>query len=167
MFDAFKIEKLSHLSFKYKIGLSIYPWKDCMPQTLATLSKPLSECKIAVVSSAGFYIRGNQEKFDNKIKGGDYSYRVIPNDVNMALLYDSHRSKTFDHSGIRSNPSTGLPIPQLAELVNAGFIGSLNHRHISIMGAITSPGRFIKRSIQPIIDMLLVDKVDVALFVPV
>ncbi|MBC8312385.1 MAG: hypothetical protein H8E72_08760 [Candidatus Marinimicrobia bacterium] len=167
MLDVNNIQKFSHLPLKIKFGLTVYPWKDCKPTSCAELSKPLSECKIAIVSSAGLYIKGVQEKFDYNVKGGDYSYRIIPNDVNMELLYDSHRSQTFDHTGIRNNPSTGLPIPQLTELVNDGFIGSLNHDHISLMGAITAPGRFIKRSIQPIIEMLLADKVDVVLFVPV
>jgi hypothetical protein len=167
MLDVNNIPKLSHLSLKNKLGLTVYPWKNCKPRFSAKLIKPLSECNVAIVSSAGLYVKGEQEKFDYKIKGGDFSYRIIPNNISMELLYDSHRSQTFDHSGIRSNPSTGMPIPQLTELVNSGLIGSLNHQHISLMGAITAPGRFIKQSIQPIVHILTVDKVDVVLFVPI
>jgi len=167
MLDVKNIPKFSHLSIKNKVGLSIYPWKNCKPKNIKKLSKPLSGCNVAIISSTGLYIKDKQEKFDYNVRGGDYSYRIISNDVDFSSLYDSHRSQTFDHSGIRSNPSTGLPIPQLSHLVENEFLGALNHQHISLMGAITAPGRFIKYTVKSIIDLLIVDNVDVVLLVPV
>ena len=35
---------------------------------------------------------------------GDTSFRLIPSDVNFDELEEHHRSDTFDHSGIKSNP---------------------------------------------------------------
>ena len=112
MLDVFKIPKLNHLSTKNKTGLSLYPWKNCQPDSSHQLQKPLAECNLAIVSSAGLYDVHSQETFDPKIIGGDYSYRIIPSDINMKALREGHRSNSFDHEVIRGNPSTGLPIPQ-------------------------------------------------------
>ena len=167
MLDVFKIPKLSHLSTKNKTALSLYPWKNCKPDLSHQLQKPLSECNVAIVSSAGLYDVHNQKTFDPMILGGDYSYRIIPSDINMNTLREGHRSNSFDHEGIRENPSTGLPIPQLNALVKAGYIGKINYRHFSIMGSITAPSRFIKNTIPDIVKYLKEDHVDVVLLVPV
>ena len=167
MLDVFKIPKLSHLSTKNKTALSLYPWKNCKPDFYNQLQKPLTECNVAIVSSAGLYDVHSQEKFDSTILGGDFSYRIIPSNINMDSLREGYRSNSFDHEGIRGNPSTGLPIPQLNTLVKEGYIGKINYRHFSIMGSITAPARFIKNTIPNIVKSLKADHVDVVLLVPV
>ena len=52
-------------------------------------------------------------------------------------------------------------------MTEAGRIGSLNHRHISIMGSITAPGRLIKKKIPQVIPQLVSDGVDIAILIPV
>ena len=167
MLDVFKIPKLNHLSTKNKTGLSLYPWKNCQPDSSHQLQKPLAECNLAIVSSAGLYDLHSQETFDSTILGGDYSYRIIPSDINMKALREGHRSNSFDHEGIRENPSSGLPIPQLNALVKEGYIGKINYRHFSIMGSIIAPAWFIKNTIPDIVKYLKEDQVDVVLLVPV
>ena len=83
MFDAFKVEKLKHISIKDKTGLSVYPWRNCKPKNSTKITKPLSECNIAIISSAGLYIKDIQPKFDEKVKGGDYSFREIPRNIKI------------------------------------------------------------------------------------
>ena len=56
MLDVFKIPKLNHLSTKNKTGLSLYPWKNCQPDSSHQLQKPLAECNLAIVSSTGLPI---------------------------------------------------------------------------------------------------------------
>ena len=167
MFDAFKVDKLKHLSFSGKSGLSIYPWRNCKPRKTLNIKKPLSECNVAIVSSAGLYIKNEQNNFDKNIKGGDWSYRTISINVDFNELADGHRSSTFNHSGLNKNPSIGMPIPQLIELKNDGFIKKVNHQHFSLMGSILAPGRLIKNTIPKIVKSLLDDKVDCVLLVPV
>ena len=167
MLDVFKIPKLRHLSTKNKTALSLYHWKNCQPDFYNQLQKPLTECNVAIVSSAGLYDLHSQETFDSTILGGDYSYRIISSDINMNSLREGHRSNSFDHEGIRENSSTGLPIPQLNALVKEGSIGKINYRHFSIMGSITAPARFIKNTIPDIVKYLKADHVDVVLLVPV
>ena len=167
MLNIFKIQKLSHMSIKDKTGLSLYPWKNCNPNQTSSLTKPLSKCKVAILSSAGLYVRESQDRFDHKVMGGDYTYRIISDNVNLGQLADGQRSKSYDHSGIRKDPSTGMPIPQLDKLFEEGFIGSMNQRHFSVMGSILTPMRFIKNTIQKIVYHLKEDGVDVVLLVPV
>ncbi|MDP6571190.1 MAG: hypothetical protein QGF57_08135, partial [Candidatus Marinimicrobia bacterium] len=77
MLDIFSIPKLKHLSIKNKTALSLYPWKNCRPDKMAALTTPLYMANVAIISSAGLYIKNEQESFDTKIKGGDYSFREI------------------------------------------------------------------------------------------
>ena len=167
MLNIFKIKKLSHLSFVDKSALSMYPWRNCNPGKTSPAKLPLSGSNIAIVSSAGMYARELHDKFDHTIKGGDYSYRIIPGNIKTDQLIENHRSRSFDHSGIKKNPSTGMPIPQLKSLAEEGFIGSLNHRHFSLMGSILAPLRLIKYTIPEIVEKLIQDKVHAVLLVPV
>ena len=109
------------------------------------LSKPLAECRVALVTSAGFVLP-EQEPFDASFRGGDPSFREIPNDVAVRTLRESHRSKSFDHSGMRLDPNVAFPVDRLRELERGGHIGSVNRRHLSFMGSITAPGRLIQYS---------------------
>ena len=111
MLDIFKIKKLNHLSFVDKSALSIYPWKDCKPGKTSSFKLPLSESNIAIISSAGMYVRELHDIFDHTIKGGDCSYRIIQSNIEMDQLIDGHCSRSFDHSGIKKNPSESMPIP--------------------------------------------------------
>jgi len=87
--------------------------------------------------------------------------------VAASTLIETHRSDAFDHSGIRQDPNLAFPIDRLRELTEAGRIGSLNHRHISIMGSVTAPGRLIKKTIPHVVPQLVSDGVDIAILIPV
>ena len=140
------------------------PTPESVPWT--PLSKPLSQARVALVSSAGFVVAG-QEPFSQSVRGGDFSYRVIPRDVDLQTLEDHHRSDSYSHDGVEADRNMGLPLDRLRELAHAGDIGSVAPRHISVMGSITAPGRFITRTLPEIADILVEDQVDVALMVPV
>jgi D-proline reductase (dithiol) PrdB len=105
--------------------------------------------------------------FDPTIKGGDFSFRTIPSDVEVASLTEHHRSDSFDHRGIEDDPNVGLPLDPLHALAAACEIGEVAPRHISLMGSISAPGRFLKQTVPAIADVLVADQVDVALLVPV
>jgi hypothetical protein len=64
--------------------MQVYPYRHLDWRPGAHLRKPLSESKVAVVTSAAFYGEG-QEPFDPKIKGGDYSY-CYPQKVGLYAL---------------------------------------------------------------------------------
>ena len=100
-------------------------------------------------------------------RGGDPSIREIPFDVDVSNLIETHRSDAFDHKGIRLDPNLAFPVDRLRELSEAGIIGALNHRYLSIMGSVTAPGRLLKRTIPQVVPKLVEDQVDMALLIPV
>jgi D-proline reductase (dithiol) PrdB len=105
--------------------------------------------------------------FDESIKGGDYSYRVIAGSADVQALSDSHRSESFDHAGIASDRNVAFPLDRLRELAGTGEIAEIAPRHLSFMGSITAPGRLVKRSAPEAARLLVQDEVDIALLVPV
>jgi D-proline reductase (dithiol) PrdB len=157
---------LSEFPLKVRLFLKAYRWRRIDPVPWAPLSKPLSECRIALVSSAGF-VTSDQESFDETRRGGDPSFREVPSDVDLATLRDTHRSESFDHSGMRTDPNLALPVDRLRELARAGRIGRVNRRHLSFMGSLTATGVFVRDTAPAAARLLVEDGVDVALLVPV
>jgi D-proline reductase (dithiol) PrdB len=121
---------------------------------------------VALVSSAGL-VMPNQARFDRSMRGGDPSFREISGDIDVATLVDAHRSESFDHTGLEQDRNVAFPLDRLRELVGRGRIGSVNQRHLSLMGSITAPARFIKRHAPDAAQKLVEDGVDVVLSVPV
>lgn len=149
-----------------RLFLKAYPWRRVDPVPWAPPRKPLAVCRLALVSSAGFVLPG-QEPFDASIRGGDVSFRDIPSDAPAPSLIDTHRSRSFDHEGIRRDPNLALPLDRARELAAAGRIGSVNRRHLSFMGSITAPGRLVRDSAPQAARRLAEDGVDIALLIPV
>ncbi|HET7437201.1 MAG TPA: glycine/sarcosine/betaine reductase selenoprotein B family protein [Thermoanaerobaculia bacterium] len=158
--------EISELSLSLRLFLKAYRWRRIDPVPHTPLRKPLHEAKIALVSTAGL-VAPDQPPFDEHVKGGDTSYRELSNDIDVRTLIDTHRSTSYDHAGIESNPNLGFPLDRVRELASDGEIGSLNHRHFSLMGSITAPGRLIVQSAPIVAQSLADDGVDAALLVPV
>jgi D-proline reductase (dithiol) PrdB len=157
---------LSGFSLRTRLFLKGYPWRRIDPVPWASLQKPLAQCRLGLVSSAGFVLPG-QVPFDASMPGGDPSFREIPSDVEVRTLIDTHRSETFDHTGMREDPNVAFPIDRVRELTERGRIGPVNHRHLSFMGSITAPGRLIRQTAPEAARCLVSDGVDVCLLVPV
>lgn len=157
---------LDELPLKYRLLLLAYRWRSVEPTPWAPLRKPLAECNLGLVTSAGLSMP-DQPPFDETIKGGDTSYRVIPSDADPTRLIENHRSDAFDHSGLAADRNLGLPLDRAHELVTTGRIGRLNRRHLSFMGSITAPGRLVAESAPEAAQLFVEDQVDVALLVPV
>jgi D-proline reductase (dithiol) PrdB len=157
---------LSEFPLKYRLFLKAYRWRRINPVPWTPLKKPLKDCRLVLVSSAGI-VTAAQEPFDNSIRGGDPSIREIPFDVDVATLLETHRSDAFDHTGIRRDPNLAFPADRLREMAATGFIGSLNHRFLSIMGSVTAPGRLIKKTIPQVVPKLIEDQVDIAILIPI
>lgn len=158
--------RLDELSLPVRLFLKAYRWRTVDPVPWTPLRKPLSECRLALVSSAGFVAPG-QEPFSPSVKGGDSSFREIPADADVATLAEHHKSRSFDHAGVQRDPNLGLPIDRLRELAASGRVGLVNHRHISFMGSITAPGRLMRDFAPEAARRLVADDVDAVLLVPV
>lgn len=152
---------VSEFSFATRMFLRTYRWRRIDPVPCAPLRRPLEESRIALVTTAGFHLP-DQPPFDHDTRGGDTSYRVIPNDADVATLLESHRSETFDHSGVQADPNLAFPLDRLREMKL-----HLAPRHLSFMGSITAPGRLIAESAKSGAQLLVDDGVEAALLVPV
>ena len=162
----FKMGDLNQFSLKYRLFLKVYQWRRIDPIPWTPLKKPLKDSRLVLVSSAGI-VTSDQKPFDKSVRGGDTSIREIPSDIDVSTLIETHRSEAFDHAGIRQDPNLACPLDRLRELSETRRIGSLNHRHLSIMGSVTAPGRLIKKTIPLVVPQLVKDSVDIALLIPV
>jgi D-proline reductase (dithiol) PrdB len=91
---------------------------------------PLSQRRVAIVSSAGLFRRG-----ENPFRGRDTDYRVIPGDIEWQDLLTSHISVNFDRTGLQEDWNVAFPLDRLKELAAEGVIGSVANTHYSFMGA--------------------------------
>jgi D-proline reductase (dithiol) PrdB len=160
------VGKLSEFSLSVRLFLKTYRWRRIDPVPWTPLEKPMSQCRVSLVSSAGLVMPG-QAGFDESVRGGDPTFREISGDVDVKTLVDTHRSESFDHSGMEEDINVAFPLDRLRELEERGRIGSVNHRHLSLMGSITAPARFIREHAPHAAENLVSDGVDVALLVPV
>ena len=136
------------------------------PPPHAPLRKKLNQCRVALITTAGLHLQ-EQTPYDDRIIGGDPSYRDIPNTIETQVLALGHRSKAFDSSGTESDINLVFPLDRFRELETKRKIGSLNHRHFSFMGSITKPKPLIQKTAPEVAQMLETDDVDVAFLTPV
>jgi D-proline reductase (dithiol) PrdB len=98
---------------------------------------PVGEATIALLSSAGLYIEGQQDPFDVERERenptwGDPTYRVIPRDVPQSSIGASHLHLNTRDFLIDFN--VALPIRAFAELEAEGRIGRMADEHYAFMG---------------------------------
>jgi hypothetical protein len=103
----------------------------------APFPKRLDASRIALLTSAGIYLKATQEAFDvgreqSNPEWGDPSWRSIPAAANAADLAVSHLH--INDEDIRLDPEIALPSRLLSELVSEGVVGSATAEHISVMG---------------------------------
>ena len=158
--------ELSELPLSARLFLKAYRWRRNDPVPWTPLPRPLHEANVAIVSTAGLVAPG-QPPFDDEIRGGDWSYREIASDIDPRTLIETHRSQSFDHSGLAADANLAMPLDRLHELAAAGTIGSVAPRHFSLMGSLTAPGRMMEESAPAVAAALVADGVDVVLLVPV
>jgi D-proline reductase (dithiol) PrdB len=157
---------VAELPLSTRLFLKAYRWRRNDPVPFARPAKPLNESKVAIVSTAGLVLP-SQPPFDDRVRGGDWSFREIPSDADAATLLDTHRSDTYDHRGVQADPNLAFPIDRIRELEQDGVIGAVNHRHFSFMGSITAPGRLMAQSAPVVADALAADGVDAVLLIPI
>ncbi len=90
----------------------------------------LSERRVAIVSSAGLVVRG-----EDPFRGRDPDYRAIPAETRSEELLVSHISINFDRTGFQEDWNVVFPLDRLRELAADGVIGSVAATHYAFMGA--------------------------------
>jgi D-proline reductase (dithiol) PrdB len=134
-----------------------------------SLSKPLDECTVALVSSAGLALK-TDHPFDQDGERqnpwwGDPSFRVIPRMTNAddLKLYHLHVASNL----VEQDLNTFFPLQRLLELEGCGEIGRSAANHYSFMGYILQPQALLEKSVPAMIQHMQQDGVDIALLVPV
>ncbi|MCP8616260.1 glycine/betaine/sarcosine/D-proline family reductase selenoprotein B [Salirhabdus salicampi] len=125
--------------------------------------KPLEECKIALISTAGVH-KKDDKPFDIDNPKGDHSIRTIPSDATENELSVTHIY--YDTKYAKIDSSIVFPIKQLQQLRKDGIIGSLAERNIGLNGGILDTHLVEKESIPKVTQILKEDQVDATLLLP-
>jgi D-proline reductase (dithiol) PrdB len=132
------------------------------------LSKPLRECTVALVSTAGI-ARNDDRPFDQERERqdpwwGDPSFRVIPLGTTESdvRLYHMHIDPRFGQADL----DVVLPMRRLAELAGEHIVGRPAPRHYSPMGYILDPTVLVGETAPAIADLMRADAVDAVALVP-
>ncbi|HEY4707791.1 MAG TPA: glycine/sarcosine/betaine reductase selenoprotein B family protein [Thermodesulfobacteriota bacterium] len=111
----------------------------------APLKKPIKDCRVALVTTAGVHLK-TQKPFDMSDPLGDPSYRELPSDTPGELYAITH--DYYDHTDADRDLNIVFPIDRLKELVKEGLIGSLAENNYGFMGHID--GRHIETLVKKI-----------------
>jgi D-proline reductase (dithiol) PrdB len=141
--------------------------KEPVPWT--PLSRPLSEARIALISTAALSMRTDQP-FDTEGERanpwwGDPSYRVIPRTATERDVIASHLH--IETAYLERDLDVILPLRRLADLADEGFLGCAAPSHYSVQGYLLDPTEFLATSVPAIIERMKREEVDAAVFLPV
>ena len=142
-------------------GYSPYQWTVNESGPLTSMKKPLSQCRVALVSTGGLY-HMSQTPFENH--RNDMTFRELPKDVDVKELSIIHYA--YDHSDAARDPNCVFPIDRLRELETEGFIGEVATINYTMMGAIFRRTAIKNELALELVDKLLQSKVDVLLMIP-
>ena len=90
-----------------------------------TTPKPLSEAKVAIVTSASLH-----HADDDGFAVVDTGYRVLHRDRRDIVV--GHWSPNFDASGVSADLNVVFPIDRLEEMADEGAIGSVSDVHLAL-----------------------------------
>ena len=133
------------------------------------LTKPLRECTVALLSSAGI-ARNDDRPFDQEGERrdpwwGDPSFRRIPLGTTEKdiRIYHLHIDPKFGEADL----DVVLPMRRLAELANDGVVGRPAATHYSTMGYILEPTELVEKTAPAIAAAMHGEDVDAVVLVPV
>jgi D-proline reductase (dithiol) PrdB len=134
------------------------------------LTKPLDQCKVALLSTAGLSMKGDPP-FDMEMERqnplrGDPSWRRVRADATSDAIEANHLH--IDTSYILRDLNVALPLDRLRELVAQGGVGAMADTHYSIMGYQGNDTSTLEQQSAPeIAEAMRSEEVDLALLAPV
>jgi D-proline reductase (dithiol) PrdB len=131
----------------------------------AMLSKEVSECRIALVTTAGVHLR-MQPPYDMEDKDGDPTFREISSHTLPAELTITHNY--YDHRDADQDINVVFPIQRLRELRAKGMIGGIAPRHFAFMGHISGRhlGTLLRRTGPEVARLLKEDGAEAVFLTP-
>jgi D-proline reductase (dithiol) PrdB len=134
---------------------------DAVP--LAPLRKPLRECRLTFVSTAGVQPKGTLP-LDTVHPIGDYTFRRVPSASRPADL-EIHQIK-FPTVGAHRDLNVIFPIERLQELAAEGVLGGLTESFFTFIGYNMDPDRVERDLAVQIADAVEGEQADIALMCP-
>lgn len=134
------------------------------PTRPVPLKKPVAQCRVALVTTSGAYLRDSQPRFATKSPTGDDSFRIIPNETPIEEIALAHPG--YDTRRAIQDLDCVFPLALLNRFARQGTIGSAAPRHFSFMGFIPHPERLLTEIAPQVGDELQRDRVDLVLLVP-
>jgi hypothetical protein len=134
------------------------------------VAKPLSESKVALLTTAGVSMQGDPP-FDMEMERkrptrGDPSWRSLRSDATSDTILANHLH--IDTGYIERDLDVALPLARLHELAHQGVIGSVAEHHYSIMGFQGNDASRLEHESAPAIaEAMKSEEVDLALLAPV
>ena len=134
------------------------------------VSKPLSQSKVALLSTAGLSMQGDAP-FDMEMERrnpmrGDPSFRRLRADATSETIESNHLH--IDTGYIERDLNVALPLDRLRELVEQGVVGSMADTHYSTMGFQGNDSSQLENETAPAIAAAMKsEEVDLAILAPV
>jgi len=142
-----------------------YEWAHHTEAPFTPLTKPLAECRVALVSTSDIAIAGpdgDRDRSNEFAVGNVYS---LPVDTPVEKLYS--RQEHYDqHATTLDDVNAYYPISRLQELVARGRLGSLAPRCHGVYTGY-SQRKTVEADAPEVLDRCREDGVDVALLTPV
>ena len=149
----------------WKEAFKTYPFPEPLAAPWTPFSKDLSSCKVALVNTAGVYVKGEQEPFDAANIEGDWTFREVPTGIQAGQVGIAHTH--FDHTVAEQDLNCVLPLERLNELAAEGVIGELLSPFFSISGYCTRADKIVEVSAPAIVERLREMGADVVLNIPI
>ena len=152
---------------KAKEAFGSYPWLQLDDPPFHRLGKPIKQARVALVTTGGYSIDGEQEPFKPFPSFDDTpppGVREITLNVNQEKLMINHLG--YDHRFAEEDPNVNLPLDRLSELAEAGEIGSIANNTQAIMGLQPNVAPLLNDLIPSLVAKFKSDSVEAALLVP-
>ena len=158
--------ELKDLEPKAQRFIERYPFPKMDAPHITPLKKPLSQAKIALITTAGLHLESDKP-FSKVFMVSDCSYRKLPIDSPRDKFKISHTSNEFNRDGVKQDLNVVLPIDRVNELIDENALGSLAKNCYSFMGSLPKTGKLRKETAPALAKELKADAVDIALLTPV
>ncbi len=139
------------------------------PPPFARPAVPLGEATVALVTTGGLYIRGEQEPFDldrerREPAWGDPSFRALPRDLRQDQVAVAHLH--YNNTDVSTDVNCVFPIHRLTELAAAGEVGRAAPTHYSFMGFQLDQSEQLTTFVPQVIDRMKREEVHAAVLTP-
>ena len=125
----------------------------------------LSDSRLMLITSAGAYLRGDQQPFDEPNLYGDYTLRTFPSSTPFSALAYAHGH--YDTTMVQQDAQVGLPLRHLEEMVAAGQLGELAPTVVSFMGYQPDSAKTVEDFIPQVVALAKEQAIHAALLAPV